>query len=131
MFIKFLIVIFMFFIVYLFFSNDMQEGFKGKKRKLRLGKKGGLKMRGGSKKKPTPAADPDEEDADPEAEPDAADPNDVQALIDKLRGDIQKQQKQLDDLTDLTQQNAVTAAQGSPTVSTNDMAEEDNGDLGI
>jgi hypothetical protein len=77
MFINFLIVIFIVFIVYLLFSTStFQEGMKKKKggKKLKIGKKGGLKMRAKkAKKKVVDAVDGEDEEGEGEGEGDGED----------------------------------------------------------
>lgn len=138
MFIKFLIVIFMIFIVYLFFSNDtILEGMKKKKggKKLKTGKKGGLKMRAKkTKKKVVDAVEDAAEDAVEGGEDvvPTTDPLALLAAVDKLSKTITAQQKDLEFLTEQIKNNKIAAANATPQATSDDIAEEeDDGDLGI
>jgi hypothetical protein len=124
MFIKFLIVIFAVFIIYLFFSNEtILEGMK-KRRKLRFGKKGGLKKRAKKAKKAVVDA---VEDAVEDVE-DAVDEADVLPTIDELPQLVNDLRLRVETIG--TQVEGLLAEK--PTISASAMDEEpDDGDLGI
>jgi len=140
MFINFLIVIFIVFIAYLLFSaSTFQEGMKKKKggKKLKIGKKGGLKMRAKKAKKKVvdavkDAVDGEDEEGEGEGEDagedavnDAGTPLPKMAqlprMVDELRIRVDKIGIQVEGLL-----------AEKPTISASTMdEEEDNGDLGI
>ncbi len=138
MFINFLIVIFTVFIVYLLFSTStFQEGMKKKGgKKLKIGKKGGLKKRAKKAKKKVKEAIEDGkeavddamddgEDAVKEAVDDAGVPLPTAAQLPRMVNDLKSQMR------DVRTQVASLLAE-KPTMASSTMdEEEEDGDLGV
>jgi hypothetical protein len=139
MFIKFLIVIFTVFIIYLLFSNDtILEGMKKGKKKLKIGKKGGLKKRAKKKAKQAIAAvedavedgvDEGEDIAEDIAEDAIDDAGNSLPKIPQLPRIVNDLKIQMRDVR--TQVASLLAEKPTISVSTMDEEEENNGDLGV
>jgi hypothetical protein len=124
MFINFLIVIFTVFIIYLLFSNNSIIEGKRNRRKLRSGKKGGLKMRNRKNKKSKNAveANPDEEDEEAvEEENPLPTAEELPQMVSDLKNAFDTLAIKVDAL----------AGDAAPRVSASAVADEDENDPGI
>lgn len=132
MFINFLIVIFMIFIVYLLFSNNtIIEGATSKK-KLKIGKKGGLKKRAKKTKKAVKEAIEDGEEAVDDAMDDGEDAVDEAGKTLPTPEQLPRMVNDLRDQVDKISVKVEALAAETPTISASSIADEpEDGDLGI